>query len=430
MGSLYANTELALINTTSNAGTINLPLASSIPGRVINFKDSIGKFGTNTLTLTTNASDTFEDGSTSKILKESNGIIQIIASGNKWYVLTGTQQNTINTSSLNAQNINVLSISSSSAFISSFNLLNNLNSTFSIVNKSTLLYYNNLIIAGTRVAPSIRLTNFISGYINPQAFSGLNLWLDASDINTLYTDNGITNVTTSGQSIYLWKDKSSFKNNAIQSGASSNRPTFSTDATTNLLTLAFDGTQSQGMNLTPTLLPTGTADSTIFIIARAFQPVIQRYICNIFSWGTSGEIGTGVTGQYRLFTSDTIIGWQYFVVWAQKIGVGINVLNTALLFGSVESSTQYFSVNGALSLNSTYLYPSGIFNTGTNFASIGIPNVSGGGTGYLTGSISEIIVYNRPLVTIERQQIEGYLAWKWGIQSNLPTAHPYKNNPP
>jgi hypothetical protein len=33
--------------------------------------------------------------------------------------------------------------------------------------------------------------------------------------------------------------------------------------------------------------------------------------------------------------------------------------------------------------------------------------------------------------TLEQdQQIEGYLAWKWGLQSSLPADHPFRNNAP
>jgi hypothetical protein len=42
--------------------------------------------------------------------------------------------------------------------------------------------------------------------------------------------------------------------------------------------------------------------------------------------------------------------------------------------------------------------------------------------------LAEYIVYNRVLTTVERQQIEGYLAWKWSIP--LVTAHPYANYQP
>jgi hypothetical protein len=36
-----------------------------------------------------------------------------------------------------------------------------------------------------------------------------------------------------------------------------------------------------------------------------------------------------------------------------------------------------------------------------------------------------MIVYTSPLTTSQRQQVEGYLAWKWGLQTNLPSTHPY-----
>lgn len=51
---------------------------------------------------------------------------------------------------------------------------------------------------------------------------------------------------------------------------------------------------------------------------------------------------------------------------------------------------------------------------------------------FLTGNIAEIISYTRGtnMVDLERQKIEGYLAWKWGIQSRLPTSHSYYNGAP
>jgi hypothetical protein len=41
------------------------------------------------------------------------------------------------------------------------------------------------------------------------------------------------------------------------------------------------------------------------------------------------------------------------------------------------------------------------------------------------GNIFEILVYNAVLTTTQRQQIEGYLAWKWGLQTSLPPSHPF-----
>jgi len=44
--------------------------------------------------------------------------------------------------------------------------------------------------------------------------------------------------------------------------------------------------------------------------------------------------------------------------------------------------------------------------------------------------ICEIIFINIEASVAERQQIEGYLAWKWGMVASLPVDHPYKLAPP
>lgn len=43
----------------------------------------------------------------------------------------------------------------------------------------------------------------------------------------------------------------------------------------------------------------------------------------------------------------------------------------------------------------------------------------------LVGSIAEAAVYTSQLNTTDRQKVEGYLASKWGLQSQLPTNHPF-----
>jgi hypothetical protein len=41
------------------------------------------------------------------------------------------------------------------------------------------------------------------------------------------------------------------------------------------------------------------------------------------------------------------------------------------------------------------------------------------------GDIYEHIIFRYALTDQAIYQIEGYLAWKWGINSSLPTTHPY-----
>jgi hypothetical protein len=79
------------------------------------------------------------------------------------------------------------------------------------------------------------------------------------------------------------------------------------------------------------------------------------------------------------------------------------------------------------------------FLNGTNAANITATYTAGTCLGYgvgarwpgstsmnsgLNGVIFEILFFNRPLIAIERQQVEGYLAQKWGLTSGLPAGHP------
>ena len=203
---LNLNTDLALIDTNTNSGTITLPASATSQGRVLTFKDIQGTFGTNTLTLICDGSDTFEDNSTSKILRESYGSIQIVASDTKWFLLNGTQVNTVQTSTLIADSISSFNISTINANIStlqfiddrfSTNVLNISTAFLSTQNVSTnFLYYNNYVIAGTRIGYSNVLNRFSFSSIRTV---DLILYFEANNIRS-YPGSGTTwiNLGTGG----------------------------------------------------------------------------------------------------------------------------------------------------------------------------------------------------------------------------------------
>jgi FtsP/CotA-like multicopper oxidase with cupredoxin domain len=45
---------------------------------------------------------------------------------------------------------------------------------------------------------------------------------------------------------------------------------------------------------------------------------------------------------------------------------------------------------------------------------------------FYTGQIGEVVVYDSYLSTTQTQEVEGYLACKWGLQTRLPANHPYR----
>jgi hypothetical protein len=70
--------------------------------------------------------------------------------------------------------------------------------------------------------------------------------------------------------------------------------------------------------------------------------------------------------------------------------------------------------------------------TATNSTRVGIGGYADGGGEQQAANIdiAEIVFYQSALSLSNREKIEGYLAWKWGLQANLPNDHPYKNSPP
>ena len=396
---LNLNTELALINTNANAGTITLPSAASIVGRVINFKDSVAKFGTNALTLQTTDGDTFEDGSTTKIVHESNGIIQIVASGNTWYVLTGTQQNTLSVSTLQAFNVSSFAISTANLLVSSMNNV--------IYQNSTFVYYNSNIFAGTRVYPQTILNN---SSFSPYNISGFQLWLDGADPN----GNGI--LPTNGASISTWYDKSINKFNATQATAS-NQPTYI--LASNLLSFA---TNTTSMSLTGTGLSI-TANinfCSVFIVYTTLVTPSAIAVFNIATPQTSARCTIQNNAQlyYRKLDSDSL----------GLIGAGISTSNTPVL-GVFElnygANTAAIYINGTTNVSPSPAFINGAGNTSPTNA--GLTQIGGANVTY---RMAEILVLTRLYTIAQRQQMEGYLAWKWGLQANLPASHPYKNAPP
>ena len=408
MASLKTNTELFLANTTNNSGTINLPVASSIPGRVVEFKDSNGTFNSKNLTLVCNGSDTFEDSSSTKVMNTNRGNIQLVASGSKWYILNGTQVNTFQVSSLTTIGISSFLTNTSSINVSSLGFMDNLNSTNTLYTSTSFLFYNNFIISGTRVGYSNLMNMFGTKLFLPTQLSNLSLWLDAMDSTTVVGTSPVT----------LWKDKSGNGFNATPF----NSPTYST-SNMNIT----NGSYFQGsLNINA-----GTLVTTSFTVA--ITPA--TYV------GNPNRLLSANNGSGADYASPT--GFEYS-------GANTNgTFNTYRDFGNNTSAsiagstrvlvTTIYNPNGTflLSLNGNYPNGSSIYYTPLNSNSINTNALTNyyvgrysGGASYWSGYINEIIIFNRTLSQGEYQQVEGYLAWKWGLFSQLPSSHPFHSFQP
>jgi len=85
-----------------------------------------------------------------------------------------------------------------------------------------------------------------------------------------------------------------------------------------------------------------------------------------------------------------------------------------------QSSTMAVYLNGTLQA-------SGVTQAGTTPVTgpLFINGQAGTSTNSYQSYLAEVIVFNTGLSQANREVVEGYLAWKWGMQSLLPVIHPY-----
>ena len=267
----------------------------------------------------------------------------------------------------------------------------------------------------TRVPVLPGITLVTSNGYNP-LFAGTPLfWLDAADAATTQLTSG--NVTT-------WLDKSGNGRNATQA-ITSNAPTLVTAGQNGLNTLSFSGTP--GSSGTCLNLPNfTTVPFTMFLVCKYDTLSAQSFAYSMVGSGFSPTFrysGGGTSYTSNAIGIDNGGGGTRYAGLTEAGGplanTGFNIHN----FQLPASSAGTLFMNGVAGCNvDGFTYASG---TNYTFPTIGgfaqAPTNSP-----FNGTMCEMVWYNATLSTDDRQKMEGYLAWKWGLQGQLPAAHPYK----
>lgn len=286
---------------------------------------------------------------------------------------------------------------------------------------------NGLDLAGFSIPP----TPF-----TPLSISGAILWLDAADTSTI-TSNVATGITG-------WADKSGYGYNAapglftipgcvvwvdaalqgIEGAVTTQLFNFgtaggyftTTTASGTVTSTAIAQTRyrldlSAGANITvPSVTYTQTT-RTVFAVVTVGS-----------SSGTKQFFTGGVTPDTQFYSLGSSLELNAFGVQLQVAPSPQNFLNTtSLICGTSTTADRGIYVNGSgqtTSINSTAGFP-----TGTSTSQV-IGNAASAAF-----SIYELLVFDGALTTSQRQQMEGYLAWKYNLQSLLPLSHPYYTTP-
>ena len=248
-----------------------------------------------------------------------------------------------------------------------------------------------------RTLPSSSILPFL-----PTNISRCAMWLDPTDTST---------VTLNGSNVSQLNDKSGLGYNMTQA-TSGNQPTYSTSLYGNRM-LTF--TQASSTRLSNSSFPAfiGSGPASYFLVeynmtAPSGNPSPFGYSAGP-NFGLIMQYNPGFTGGLQPFQSgiSSFTSATPRLIFLYKENVG-----STNMIGFINGTSQ--TVSDITS--GTY---SGTFSVGS------------GSNGFISGNICELIIFNRSLTTAERQQIEGYLAHRWGLQYSLPSTHPYiKFQPP
>ncbi len=248
---------------------------------------------------------------------------------------------------------------------------------------------------------------------------GANLfaWFDSADYST---------ITESGGAVAQWSDKSGNGNHVTQATAGY-KPTYSVNGFTGQASLYFAG--DDYLNNTAT---NHAANAKIQVFA-VMRPTTGIYYYNrvvSFSNGSNLDYqGAGYIPINRNVSSTT--EWSAYSGGGGGMGsLAVLADNTNGILGSIldASANHQMFINGVGSTPVASAFPT----VAQDHMALGTAaNVSGAPpTESYYGHLSEVIIVTGTITSTDRQNIEGYLAWKWNLAYALDGSQPYKNERP
>jgi len=254
----------------------------------------------------------------------------------------------------------------------------------------------------------------------PTSLSNLTQWLDSTDISTLYTNSGGTiQVTNTGQNVAFWRDKSGSNNNVLQNGAIA-VPTYDATVIGSRNALNFASSRMLKSSTTP-----NKSLNVTFIMVGVVKATINSY--GTFWAHFAGADHDSNSISLRRPNIANKITWYTNTRndFNLNYTTDVPVIYTGTMANGSNLFFQQFNSVGSTSINSN-------MGTGitTGAGNLWVGNDETTATSYANSVIGEILYYQSVLTQNDINTVQGYVAWKWGLEGVLPVDHPYKSAAP
>lgn len=229
------------------------------------------------------------------------------------------------------------------------------------------------------------------------------LWLDASDAST---------ITLNGSNVSSWADKSGNGRNVTQATAA-NQPPYSANG--------FNGKPCIDITAAPRYLR-NIGSGTLPSVTISFIGQFANLLDTSRSVGYAAEDPAVSPNQSMMMAADGSLRF------GGGMTASVAITTNPIIRVATRSPTlvQDFRDGNAAAISETA--PATEIANRINIGNTVVDVALAGGT--FTGKIAEVVFLASEISTENRQKLEGYFAWKWGLEANLPANHPYKLIPP
>ena len=277
-------------------------------------------------------------------------------------------------------------------------------SAFSLLELSVSLVVVSLLMAmvsqGIKIIASSSLTTArsLTSKSPVPNISGLIAWYETSSV-----DSFKTNEAFDGKQISAWYDISP---NSIPAKKNTLMRTTSAAITY----------EAEGINKLPSIYFNTVSGTPTLSLSSFYQGRSAQTTVFVVSQPTTVSGLTGVLFDSSSQDSNMTLG-ALFSTYAQICGGNcVNISQTITANSPYISAFYLNSTNSKIYLNNASTIIGGaVVNAGTNSMNGFCVGMDRGGNWGIRGLISEVIVFNRPLMDRERKDVMGYLSKKYGI---------------